>query len=398
MNRPATLPVSLALLAAAAGLLSAGPLNPPSGPITGTNKTLNEIEPRIPISSLPFEITQPGHYYLTGNLSTTSGSPAILLLTSNATIDLNGYTISGPGGAGVGISFSIAIDHDIRIRNGVIRNFAVGIAVNHDAVIEDMLFESINNAGSGIPGFAIRVADRATIRRVRIRDSETAFAIAGISGQVDDGGLIEDVNVHGGIALDGPGRTNLTIRNSTFTGLTGGLTLGDRAVVSGCSLRGAGLTVGANSRIENCCITASPADGIAAGDGSTVSGSSSNDNAGRGIALNNGGTVLNCSTRNNQSDGISVNFSCLVANNNCNGDGAATGFHGGIRVLGQSNRIDSNNVTYADIGIYLTAAGNLVTRNSLRGNTTNLSAGSGNDVGPTGPAATATSPWANILY
>ena len=51
--------------------VSAGPLTPP-GPPAPTSKTLNEIEPRTPINSLPFVIEEPGSYYLTRNLI---GSP-----------------------------------------------------------------------------------------------------------------------------------------------------------------------------------------------------------------------------------------------------------------------------------------------------------------------------------
>ena len=34
-------------------------------------KTLDEVEPRIPITSVPLTISQPGSYYLTGNLGAT---------------------------------------------------------------------------------------------------------------------------------------------------------------------------------------------------------------------------------------------------------------------------------------------------------------------------------------
>ena len=52
-----------------------------------------------------------------------------------------------------------------------------------------------------------------------------------------------------------------------------------------------------------------------------------------------------------------------------------------------------------DRGIATTGVGNLIIRNSVRGGT-NPHGGiaGGNDVGPIGSAATATNPWANILY
>lgn len=63
------------LLGLAATTASAGPLNPPAGPITSTYKTPDQVEPRIPVSSQ----TTPG----TPPASTSSASPA--RTTSRAT-------------------------------------------------------------------------------------------------------------------------------------------------------------------------------------------------------------------------------------------------------------------------------------------------------------------------
>src|SRR5687767_12820054 len=94
---------ALALLAAGSGLLFAGPLDPPSGPITSTHKTLTQVEPRTPISTATtpgdadstFRITQPGSYYLTGNITGEASKKGIELILaggSQVTIDLNGFT------------------------------------------------------------------------------------------------------------------------------------------------------------------------------------------------------------------------------------------------------------------------------------------------------------------
>ena len=48
-------------------LLWAGNLNPSAPPTTGTMKTLDEVEPRIPISSVPYIISESGSYYLSIN-------------------------------------------------------------------------------------------------------------------------------------------------------------------------------------------------------------------------------------------------------------------------------------------------------------------------------------------
>src|ERR1039457_4716258 len=46
-----------------------GALTPPPGVPTPTMLTLSQVEPRTPISSVPFTITQPGSYYLTANVT-----------------------------------------------------------------------------------------------------------------------------------------------------------------------------------------------------------------------------------------------------------------------------------------------------------------------------------------
>src|ERR1022692_1207533 len=82
-----------------------GALTPPGAPVP-TMKTLDQIEPRTPISSLPFTITVPGSYYVTSNLTASSGG--ILIATNNVTLDLDGSALSfiqmSGGGGGDGPS------------------------------------------------------------------------------------------------------------------------------------------------------------------------------------------------------------------------------------------------------------------------------------------------------
>src|SRR6185295_16428367 len=72
--------------------LAQGPLTPPGAPAP-TMKTLDQVEARTLISSAPFTISQPGSYYLTANLTVSSGN-AITIAASGVTLDLNGFTIS----------------------------------------------------------------------------------------------------------------------------------------------------------------------------------------------------------------------------------------------------------------------------------------------------------------
>ena len=90
----------------------------PSGAPAPTMKSLSEIECRTPIRSAPFTISSPGSYYLTTNLTVTSGS-AILITTHNVSLDLNGFSISSTAspasGNAIGLTGGPA---NILIRNG----------------------------------------------------------------------------------------------------------------------------------------------------------------------------------------------------------------------------------------------------------------------------------------
>jgi hypothetical protein len=68
-----------------------GSLTPPGAPAP-TMITLQQIEPRTPISSVPFTITTPGSYYLTTNLYSPSGN-GITVSANDVTIDLNGFAL-----------------------------------------------------------------------------------------------------------------------------------------------------------------------------------------------------------------------------------------------------------------------------------------------------------------
>jgi hypothetical protein len=85
---------------------SQGSLTPPGAPAP-TMKTLDQIEPRMPISSAPFTINVPGSYYLTTNLTVSSGN-GITIVASDVTLDLSGFTISStdPANSGRGIMSS----------------------------------------------------------------------------------------------------------------------------------------------------------------------------------------------------------------------------------------------------------------------------------------------------
>jgi hypothetical protein len=103
-------------IASAQGILT------PPGPPAPSMLSLNQIEPRTPISSAPYTISQPGSYYLTTNLNLTSGLSAITIAANGVTLDLSGFTISStsyPFNLGSGILISNNLSN-ITIKNGFI--------------------------------------------------------------------------------------------------------------------------------------------------------------------------------------------------------------------------------------------------------------------------------------
>jgi hypothetical protein len=70
-------------------------------------------------------ITASGSYQLVNNLVTPGHCLVVAVATSNVTIDLNGFTISGDG-TGSGIRGQDVIE-GFTIRNGTIKNFTTGL-------------------------------------------------------------------------------------------------------------------------------------------------------------------------------------------------------------------------------------------------------------------------------
>jgi hypothetical protein len=93
----------------------------------------------IQITYLPFNITAPGTYVLTGNLTYT-GTDTAITITSNLTgpvvLNLRGHTLTGSGGNnfttenfsnGVSVSGNGPSPSTITIENGTITNFGFGV-------------------------------------------------------------------------------------------------------------------------------------------------------------------------------------------------------------------------------------------------------------------------------
>lgn len=92
----------------------------------------------------PVTLSQPGSYRLAGNLTVaTANVNAIFVEADNVSIDLNGFTVFGPGKAN-GTAAGIASDQTdapgggaMTIMNGVVRDMGgAGIAIDSAAIVE----------------------------------------------------------------------------------------------------------------------------------------------------------------------------------------------------------------------------------------------------------------------
>ncbi|MFG0273587.1 MAG: hypothetical protein ACF8QF_00865, partial [Phycisphaerales bacterium] len=132
-RRSAVVAACLGGLLLTTGLVVAGPLNPPTGPITPTAKPLVDVEPRTIIrqSDIPLTITSPGSYYL-GEVVTPSadGDVAVFIDSDHVTFDLNGYTIQGLPSRlekfSVGVEIS-GTSQGVTVRNGAVVNADDGV-------------------------------------------------------------------------------------------------------------------------------------------------------------------------------------------------------------------------------------------------------------------------------
>lgn len=116
----------------------------PSGAPGPTMRTLTQVEPRTPITSTPFVITNSGSYYLAQNLNTTTNG--IIINASDVTVDLMGFKLTGPtNGTLIGIEQKAG---HIRatVRNGTVAAFQNGgILLGDQAVVEQVTVLNCEN-------------------------------------------------------------------------------------------------------------------------------------------------------------------------------------------------------------------------------------------------------------
>ncbi len=337
-----------ALLAVALGgaYLTAGPLNPPAGPVASTYKTLAEVEPRIAINATNtpgdansvYRITQPGSYYLTGNLSGVAAKHGIEIAANGVTIDLNGFDLVGIAGSLSGIIADTPADNDLAVLNGSIRNWG---------------------------------------------DAGVNFFFSQPSGC-----QLKDLRVSGNGSTGIAANTNTAITNCVAQGNAGsGINAGSGSVISGCTASQnagiAGISPGSGSTVTDCSASGNTQIGISAGSGTTVTRCTARGNGTLGISTSSACLVMDCDVNTNSADGIRCAGSgSVIRGNACDGNGLNAGDGAGIVVVSIDNHIEGNNCTGNDRGIDVDAAGNIIIKNTCAGNTVNWTIIAGNAYGP----------------
>jgi hypothetical protein len=103
----------------------------------GLLSALSAQSANIKISSLPFAITAPGTYVVTGNLTFPATNVAAITISTAiqgpVIVDLKGFTLTGAAGASIGVGIGIFAgtngpnSYPITVRNGSLVNFGFGV-------------------------------------------------------------------------------------------------------------------------------------------------------------------------------------------------------------------------------------------------------------------------------
>ena len=381
--------LALAVTLACAPAALAGDLTPPGAPAP-TMKALDVVEPRIPVGPLTtpgdadsiYRITQPGSYYLTGEVVGQAGFYGIQIEANDVSLDLMGFTVRGVAGARSGLIVSGSNRTNAEIANGVFRDW---------------------------PEYGASVAaETSIVRNVR-------FVANGFDGLSIRSGVVE-----GCVARENGSSGFRAVQATAFLHCAAEDNLGD------------GIDSGINSTVIGCVALINGDDGIIAGSASAVSACSAQQNAGNGFNIAFGSTIVDsgsrangergifvtdslverCTTDTNALDGILVSNDTVVRDCLSAGNGTGPSGGAGIRVVGSDNRLEGNTVLDNDIGVDIDSIGNLVARNAAAGNGVNYNIIANNQVGVVvvapnsaavlgsagGAGLGSTDPWANFSY
>lgn len=345
-------------------ICAAGNLDPSAAP-GSTMKPLDQVEPRTPITALPFTISQSGSYYLTKNLTATG--TGITVSSDDVTIDLCGFTINGPGAIAYTYGIVMSGKKNVEIRNGTIRNFG------YDGIAE------LSSGGSNLRITGVKVISNT---RHGIYSPGAGSVIKDCV--VNNNGGSYSGNIYGILTGGGATITGNTVHNNgtSTAGNVYGIYTNIACKVIGNTLysNGASATVGvyliytaANSIVSDNTIYnngtgSTSVYNVYALNSCTITNNNINNNAGYGIYCATQCHVLNNNVTNNSNTGIAEGDNCLISDNvviSNSGDGISGGDHVTIKY----NTVSSNS------GSGIACTGGYVAKNTVSQNNTSNTVG-----------------------
>lgn len=279
-----------------ANLFAQGPTAPaaPPGP---TMKTLNEVQPGTPISSIPITITSPGYYYFTTNLYHSSTGSAVVINSDHVTVDLNGFTLSGTTSGLSGIDGQY--NRYLTIRNGGVTTFSeYGVVVGAQSLVEDM---ALTGCFAGLYG-----SGKANIaQRIFATSNITYGAAFGGSALIQDSRF--ERNLVGAAIHDNTRVLNSVFNENVYCGLGPIAFSASFGVIDGCIASfndGTGFLLDHHNVIRGCQAAYNGTNGFVVGNHNVLEACSASQNEGTaGFVLSNHNTIRGSSSSDNQAAG-----------------------------------------------------------------------------------------------
>jgi hypothetical protein len=264
-----------------------------NGKVDAANTKLDSVsaasDKRVDVASLSgdsthiFVIGASGSYYLSRNVL-AGGTDGILISGSNATLDLNGFSLILSVGSN---KKAITITGDnVTVRNGTIRGWGSGGSGIDAASVNDCRFEKLHILSSG------------------------AALKSGAASAVND--CVFDGNATGVSAGAASTLTNCVVTNSSSDGIS----VGPRSTITNCVAQ---LSGGHGITAQQCVVQNSYGQSTGSGSGILA------ETASNCIGAANSGTGISATAANN-SKGVSASGTGLFATNaaNCEGQSASS--------------------------------------------------------------------------